>query len=44
MQSHIWKKKKKTHKTLDTGYARQAVGQLLNRSKHISTFSNTHNI
>lgn len=38
--------KKNTNKTLNTctRYAGQAVGQLLNSTKHISTFSNTHNI
>lgn len=44
MQGHIWKKS--TNKTLNTctRYAGQAVGQLLNSTKHTSTFSNTHNI
>lgn len=38
--------KKNTNKTLNTctRYAGQAVGQLLNSTKHTSTFSNTHNI
>lgn len=44
MQSYL--KKKNTNKTLNTctRYAGQAVGQLINSTKHISTFSNTHNI
>lgn len=45
MQSYLKKKTPTKHSIhVLARYAGQAVGQLLNSTKHISTFSNTHNI